>query len=46
MKADLSTEMLGIRGYFQQGCGAGPKQKIVDNLLVGQRQTRKLVWEA
>jgi hypothetical protein len=34
-KTDLSTEVLGLRGYFQQGCGAGPKQKIVDNFLIG-----------
>lgn len=44
-ETDLSTEVLGIRGYFQQGCSASPKQKIVENAFIGQSEARKLVWE-
>jgi hypothetical protein len=40
-KTDLRAEMLGISGYFQQRSGAGAKQKIVDNLLIGESQNEK-----
>ena len=42
-ETDLSTEVLGIRGYFQQRCGASPKQKIVDNSLIGQSRVPALL---
>ena len=42
-ETDLSAEMLGIGGNLHQSRGAGAKQKVVDDLLVLQRQPRQLV---
>ena len=37
-EADLRTEMLGIASDFEKRFRTGAKQKIVDHLLVLQRQ--------
>src|ERR1035438_2140397 len=35
-ETDLSAQMSGIASHFEQGCGAGAKQQVVDELLVLQ----------
>jgi hypothetical protein len=33
-EADLGAQMSGIASHFEQGCGAGSEQQVVDELLV------------
>src|SRR5256885_642291 len=40
---DLGAEMFGIGSDFHQSRGAGAKQKVVDDLLVLERQPRQFV---
>ena len=42
-EADLSAEMFGIRRNLEQGLGGGVEQKIVEDLLVDQRQTPEMM---
>src|SRR5271165_5236731 len=35
-EADLGAEMSGIASHFEQGCGAGAEQQVVDEFLVLQ----------
>src|SRR5664280_877059 len=35
-ETDLGAEMSGIASHFEQGCGAGAEQQVVDDLLVLQ----------
>ena len=42
-EADLCAKMLWIGVNFQQGCGAGSEQEVVDDLLVLQGQPRQLM---
>src|SRR5215469_10651773 len=44
-EADLRAKMLRIGSDFLQGCGAGAKQEMVDDLLVLQGQPRQLVGD-
>jgi hypothetical protein len=44
-EADLSSEVLGVSGDFHQRCGADLEQKIVNELLVLQRQRSEFVWQ-
>src|SRR5271166_1675321 len=41
-ETDLSAQMSGIASHFEQGCGAGSEQQVVDELLVLQGQRRQL----
>src|SRR5271169_2150585 len=35
-ETDVSAQMCGIASHFEQGCGAGAKQQVVDELFVLQ----------
>src|SRR5271165_2639484 len=52
-ETDLGAQMSGIASHFEQGCGAGAKQQVVDELLVLQgkvcqfaRQSKDYVYIA
>jgi hypothetical protein len=42
-KADLGSKMLGVEGNLEKSFGTGPKQQIVEELLVLQHEGRELV---
>lgn len=42
-ESDFSAEMFGIGSNFEQCCGTGVKQKVVNDLLVIQRQPGEFV---
>ena len=44
-KADLGTEMLGVRGNIDQGVGAAAEQQTVNHCFVLQGQRRQLMGE-
>jgi hypothetical protein len=44
-ETDLGSEMLGVEGNLQKSFGAGPKQEVVEELLVLQQQGRELVGQ-
>lgn len=44
-EADLGTEMLGVRGNFDQGLGAATEQQTIDQFLVLQCQGSQWMGE-
>jgi hypothetical protein len=44
-ETDLGAEMLGVKGNLQKSFGAGPKQQVVEELLVLQQEWRELMGQ-
>src|SRR5258708_36146484 len=44
-EADLGAEMFGIASDFEEGCGTGLQQQMVQNFLVLQGERRQLMGQ-